>query len=176
MFGDIRRAIRSPRKAPVLVSSSMFCLALGIAAIVAVFSSVDELILRPLPYQDVERLVNVRLKSTLEGWRTDGLNTRDFVAFREQSNSFEHLAAFRFWFHTIGTPTASEHTHGFSVSPGFFKILGVQPILGRGFEMSEEGSGNSNVATILGFSVLFPIGFDSSDESLGSHGVGCRAG
>ena len=148
MFNDLRYAVRSLRKAPVLVFSSVFCLAIGIAASVAVFSSVDELVLRPLPYEDAERMVNVRWKNTKEDWDAYGLTTPDFLAYREQCRSFEHFVAFRFWFHTIGTPTASEHTHGYSVTSGFFKLLGIEPLLGRGFEIDEEFPSNSNVAVL----------------------------
>ena len=148
MLNDLRYAARSLRKAPVLVFSSVFCLALGIAASVTVFSSVDELVLKPLPYEDAERMVNVRWKHTKEDWDAYGLTTPDFLAYREQCRSFEHFVAFRFWFHTIGTPSASEHTHGFSVTSGFFKLLGIKPLLGRGFEIDEEFPSNSNVAVL----------------------------
>lgn len=165
MFNDLRYAVRSLRKAPVLVCSTVFCLALGVAASVAVFSSVDALVLKPLPYEDAQRMVNVRWKNTKEGWDAYGSTTPDFLAYREQCRSFEHLVAFRFWFHTIGTPTASEHTHGYSVTSGFFKLLGIKPILGRGFEVHEEVPSNSNVA-VLSHS-LWQRRFDGDRDVLG---------
>lgn len=133
MIQELLLTTRSFRKSPVPIAATVICLALGIAASVAVFSAIDALLLRPLPYQDADRLVNIFAQNTKEGWDRMPTSTPDFLTFREFNQSFENLVAFRFWFHTIGSSTESEHVHGFRVSPGFFDLLGANLILAASF-------------------------------------------
>jgi macrolide transport system ATP-binding/permease protein len=139
---DLRFAVRQLRKQPAFAATAIAVLALGIAASVAMFAFVDATLIRPLPYRDSERLV------TLFGARPElastqmrgGVSFLSFLDWRERGRAVAEMAAYdvRSGF-TLSTPTGPERVTGLRVTSGFFRTLGVTPVLGREFARDEEG-------------------------------------
>jgi predicted permease len=147
---DLRYAIRNLRRNPAFTLIALAALAIGIGANTAVFTIVESVLLRPLPYRQPSRLYTVRPRSrTPNPFVMGTMSDPGFLALRSTARSFAQLAAFDFqnWNGTgIGDPLS---IHGEEVTTNFFTALGVQPQLGRGFEADERSADRVGVA-ILG--------------------------
>lgn len=146
---DIRYAFRALRKRPGFTAVALVTLALGIGANTAIFSVIQSVLLAPLPFEGPDRLVQVWESRVERGWTHAGMNPANFWDFREQNGSFEDLGAL---FYTslnltgIGYP---ERVNAGLISAGFFRILRVQPALGRTFLPGEDEPGASNMVVLL---------------------------
>ena len=146
---DMRYGLRMLLKAPLFTAVAVTTIALGIGANTAMFSLVDAILLRPLPYADPQRLVAVGTHQRGEsGMRPMG--TADFLAWRDHQQSFEAVAVFdgaggSYALSGMGTP---ERIPGVGVSANFFSVFGVAPLKGRGFNPGEDSPGASGVAVI----------------------------
>jgi macrolide transport system ATP-binding/permease protein len=139
---DLRFAVRQLVKHRGFAATAILVLALGIAANVAIFAFVDAALLKPLPYEESSRLV------TVFGTRPDDANARirgavsylDFLDWRERNRAFSAIAAYdlRAGF-TLSPPAGAQRVSGLRVTAGFFRTLGVRPVLGREFNPDEEG-------------------------------------
>lgn len=143
---DIRYGLRMLRKSPGFTAVAIITLALGIGANTAIFSVVDAVLLRSLPYPNANRLVIL----SEELPRAGGLNVSlpDFLDWRAQNRSFDEMAAFApnsFTLTGAGEPTSVRA--GF-VSWSFFPLLGVKPLMGRTFTESEDKPGGTFVAVV----------------------------
>jgi len=134
----MRYGIRFLLKAPGFTAIAVLTLALGIGANTAIFSVVNAVLLRPLPFKNPGRLVwafgNCPLCSGA------AISPMDFVDYREQTRSFDHLGAFALApliFNLTGTDKP-EQVRGTMVSSDFFESLGVQPLMGRSFVRADE--------------------------------------
>ena len=137
---DVGYALRQMRKSPGFAAVVIATLALGIGANTAVFSIVDAVMLRPLPYAQPQRLVEVR-SSEAGDYDGSDVSYPDFFDWRAQNHSFNHLVSYH---DDSGTLTGTEravHLDGEVVSWDLLPLLGVQPELGRGFAPSEEKPG-----------------------------------
>lgn len=147
---DIRYSLRSLSKTPAFTAVAVFVLALAIGANTAIFTVVNAVLIRPLPYPNSDRLVML--------WETNprfqiGVDTLPvtpgtFMDWREQSNVFEYVSALgvgRFNLSGSGEP---ERISGASVSPNFFSLMGIEPRLGRAFLDDEEKPGANKVVVI----------------------------
>jgi putative ABC transport system permease protein len=147
---DLRYAFRSLRRNPAFTAVAIGALAIGIGANTAVFTVVESVLLRPLPYHQPSQLYSVRPMPKKPGVFFGGPTPDPFIiAFRSGSKVFQQLAAYNFlsWNGTgIGDPVV---IHGGEVTANFFATLGVQPQLGRGFRPEEESLGHASV-TVLG--------------------------
>jgi putative ABC transport system permease protein len=146
---DIRYALRSWRRAPGPIVAALAALALGIGANTAIFSIVAGVLLRPLPYQNPERLVMVWQDMRARGgpvrdWASPGL----FVEWRQRARMFEHLAAVRGWAPNLTGIDEPERLRGAAVSAGYFAALGVPPALGHVFTEAEDQPGGPPLAII----------------------------
>jgi predicted permease len=139
LWQDIRYALRSLRKSPGFASVAIFVLALGIGANIAIFSVVNAVVLKPLPYRDPGQLTllwgNVRRVNV----ERRGTSYPDFMDWRTQSKSFADMAAYD----PVGSflmegDEAPERVVSEYVSASYFSLLGVSPILGRTFLASED--------------------------------------
>jgi putative ABC transport system permease protein len=151
IFHDLRYAARTLRKSPLFTAISIFTLALGIGANTAIFSVVNELLLRSLPFADAERLVMVWEVSP-EGRHQNTTSRSNFRSWREQSRSFESMAAFsdqRLNLTGVGEP--EEVTVQFA-TPELFHVLGVKPILGRAITEEDARAGAPSVV-VLGYGI-----------------------
>ena len=145
LWQDIRYALRSLLKSPAFTLVALLTLALGIGANSAIFSVVNGVLLRPLPYPDPDRLVVIR--ETYAGGLTGSVSGPNFVDWREQTHAFQHMAASRgitLSLLGVGEPEAIAAA---MVSSDFFGTLGVSPILGRGLRPGED-QGQGPVAVI----------------------------
>jgi putative ABC transport system permease protein len=142
---DIRYALRSLAKAPGFTAVVLLTLALGIGANTAIFSVVNGVLLRPLPYYQPERLTVVR-ETYGEGQRGT-VSGPNYLDWRTRNRSFEQLAASRVRMLTVlGEGEPEEVTAAF-VSYNFFTTLGLPPVLGRGFAPRED-EGEGSVAVL----------------------------
>jgi putative ABC transport system permease protein len=144
---DVRYGARMLTKHKAFTAVAVITLALGIGANTAIFSVVNELLLRPLVYRDAERIVML-WEVTPEGRRQNTTSRANFRAWRDQSSSFTQLAAFtdqRFNLTGDGEP---EELSVQMATPEIFKVLGVDPLLGRTFLAEDDGAGKSPVAVL----------------------------
>jgi putative ABC transport system permease protein len=112
------------------------------------FSVVSAMLLRPLPFPNRDRLVQIWATNPGKGWTRVPVSPLDFFDWREQNQSFERLTAARFWFYSVAGQGSPEQLHGMRVTPGFFETLGVQPDLGRSFLPEEEQPGRDRVVIL----------------------------
>jgi predicted permease len=145
---DIRFALRSLRRSPGLVLVATLSLALGIAVNVTLFAAVDIMLLRPLPYEDSERLVQVWSTNPSRGWDQTSISLADYRDWRDQSKTID-LAAYRSSsFNLSDDDEAPERVSGTRVSPEFFTVFKIRPAMGRAFSKEEEQPGKDGVAII----------------------------
>jgi putative ABC transport system permease protein len=143
LLQDLRYGLRSLRKNPGFASVAILTLALGIGANTAIFSVVNAILLRPLPYDNSERIVRIG-GTNLRKTRTLGtFSPQDFFDWRERSTSFETMAAYDGWSPGLtGAEGEPERVEAAKVSSGFFDVLKASPMLGRVFLPSDEQRGN----------------------------------
>src|SRR5215212_5737124 len=147
LMQDIRYGVRMLAKHKAFTSIAVITLALGIGANTAIFSVVNELLLRPLPYRDAERIVT--LWEVSPGGRHQNTTSRaNFRRWREQSTSYEHISAFTDQrFNLTGNGEPEELSVQFATAE-FFKVLGVDPILGRTFLPEDDKPASPPVAVL----------------------------
>ena len=138
MLHDIRYAFRMMRKAPSFTIITVLTLALGIGANTAVFTIFRASLLRRLPYQEPDRLVE------MVGYRTDGsvpempVSYPNFADLREHNDAFSSLAAYSGTTVTLKGAEGGEQIIVPLASAGFFETLGVKPFMGRTFNLADE--------------------------------------
>src|SRR5215471_19117376 len=142
---DLRFGLRMLRKSPGFTIVAVLTLALGIGANTAVFSVINTVLLRPLPYPDSDRLVQI--------WSTNPNTNRwgmwtaypRFEDWRRQNTVFEEMATVRTWVISIKGGDHPESLSGVITSSQIFQLLRVQPMLGRGFLPEEDQPGHDHV-------------------------------
>jgi putative ABC transport system permease protein len=145
---DIRYAIRLLVKQPAITAIAVLTLALGIGANTAIFSAVNAVLLRPLPYPQPERVMMLWEKRPAEGVFDNVVSPADFLDWAKMQSSFESIAAIT----SVATDLtgAGDPVRVFSgaVSPSFFEVFGTRPALGRTFRTDEAESGRDRVVII----------------------------
>ncbi|HEV2425072.1 MAG TPA: ABC transporter permease [Terriglobia bacterium] len=141
LFQDLRYALRQLWNAPGFAIAAVLTLALGIGANTAVFSVVNAVMLKPLPYAQPDRLMTVMSMYTRGAPIPNQLSYPDFFDFRAQSHSFEHLITSRDTNLVLTGAGQPIQLDGEMVTWDLFPALGVRPELGRGFLQSEEAAG-----------------------------------
>jgi predicted permease len=141
LFQDIRYALRQLRKNPGFAAIAIITLALGIGANTAVFSVVDAVMIRPLPYRQPERLVEAQ-SNELHQFEAFDVSYPDFFDWRSQNHTFEHLVSYHDNGFTLTGLDRPVHVDAEIVSWDLVPALGVTPELGRGFTPDEEKSGS----------------------------------
>lgn len=139
---DVSFAIRQLVKNPGFGATAILVLALGIGASVAIFAFVDAALIKPLPYADPQRLVRVTESERVAS--LVNISYLDYEDWKRQNTVFSSLDAFTGWRFLLSAPTGAEPVRGERVSAGFFRTLGVAPVLGRDFDPSEEVPGAPN--------------------------------
>ncbi|HEV2616645.1 MAG TPA: ABC transporter permease [Candidatus Acidoferrales bacterium] len=165
---DVRYALRMLRKSPGFTVVAVLTLALGIGASTAVFSLVDAVLLKPLPFPHAEKIVfpwRLPKRGVNLGFAVYPWGRLDFLFFSQQSRTFEALGAFLSDSFNLTDSGEPERLDGLRVSAGFFPSLGVSPALGRTFTDQEDRLGNEH-EVILG-SALWRQRFASNPEILG---------
>jgi putative ABC transport system permease protein len=144
---DVRVGARTLRKNPGFTTVAILTLALGLGVNAAIFSLTREVLLRPLPYRDADRLVRVFETSDRLGRRGAPVAPANYVAWRDRVHAFEQTVIFRRVAFNVAMKTSAVQVEGFLVDAGFFPMLGVEPALGRGF--TDEDTQPSRDAVVL---------------------------
>jgi predicted permease len=135
---DLRYALRMLRKAPGFTAVTVITLALGIGANTAIFSVVNAVLLRPLPYDHPEQLIRV-LNTNAQQWGISRSHSYpNFTDYHAQNDAFEAMAAYSDNSATLMEGDTPERIKGIEASADLFKVLGVQPLLGRLFTSEDE--------------------------------------
>src|SRR5690242_3711536 len=132
----MRHAIRRLGKTPGFTLLCVLTVALAVGVNTAVFSLVDALLLRPLPYSEPHRLVN--LWETIRQSGRGGVATPNFFDLEQQAKSFKALAAWSSIEADVVDKNHADRLLGENVSPGYFQVLGVNPALGRPFSDQDD--------------------------------------
>jgi predicted permease len=149
MLNDLRYAIRTLRQSPGFALTAIVSIALGVGATAAVFSLGDGLVLRPLPVPNPSQVVKLSAR-TPSGTFGD-MSYRDFVDYRDRLQSFDGLAAYSltpFGF-AKDAKAQSQMKYGFLVSGNFFRVMGTEPQLGRGFRPEEDQAPGRDAVMVL---------------------------
>ncbi|HEY6445368.1 MAG TPA: ABC transporter permease [Acidobacteriaceae bacterium] len=133
---DFRFALRRLRKNPGFAATAIVVLTLGIGAAVAIFTFVDAALIQPLPYAQPARLAMVYESNTLGPHFH--LSYQDLLDYQRRNTVFSSLEAFGNFGFMLQTPDGPQPVHGSSVTAGFFRTLGVAPILGRDFRVNDD--------------------------------------
>jgi len=148
---DLRYAARTLVRSPGFTAVALLTLALGIGANTAIFSVVNVALLKPLPFDDPDRLVQVWTRGLRGGGgEGDWSSFPDIVDWRKENKVFEDLEAYRTWVFTVSGDAPSEAMPGFLMTSRFFGLLGVRPLLGRTFLPDEDQPGRNRVV-VLGY-------------------------
>ena len=147
-LADFRFGSRQLLRSPVVPVVCVLTLALGIGANTAIFSVVDTVLLRALPFKNPDRLVDLT-EYKARGVDSGGASYPDYVAWKAQNTAFEETAAYSLINASndlvLGGPFSTQHARYSTVTNSFFTILGVQPALGQGFSASDELPGGDKV-------------------------------
>jgi putative ABC transport system permease protein len=143
---DLRYAARMLRRSPGFTMIAVLTLALGIGANTAIFSVIDAVLLRPLPYPNAKYLV--RVEERHEGWTATGISYANFLDLKNNSQSLSDVAAMRWWTANLADGGEPESVQSALVSAEYFSALGIQPFLGRVFTAEEDQPGKDNVILI----------------------------
>ncbi len=148
MINDVRYALRMMRRAPLFTLTVVLTVAIAIAADTSIFSLVNAVLLRPLPYHQPERLIQIAEKNDRLHLASFGASVLNFVSWREQSHSFEDMAAVGGANYTLTGDGEPEQYSGSRISPALTRVLGIAPLAGRAFTDDEEKPGAAPVAMI----------------------------
>ena len=165
---DIRYGVRMLAKHRAFTSVAVITLALGIGANTAIFSVVNELLLQPLPYRDAERITTV-WEVAPEGRHQNTTSRANFRAWREQNTSFQHMAAFSDQRLNLTGTGEPEELSVQLATPELFKILGVEPLLGRTF-LPEDDKADQPPVAVLSYA-LWQRRFGGQAKVIGSSGA-----
>ncbi len=143
---DVTHAVRSYAKAPTFTLAVVATLGLGIGASTAIFSLVDGIVLRPLPFPDPERIVFVQETGRLGNMMS--VSWPNFVDWRARQRTFESLAASRNDVFVWTGGERAERLAGRHVSASFFHVLGVAPVIGRDFVADDDRPGAPATAIV----------------------------
>ena len=167
---DLSYSIRMLTKTPAFAAVAILSLALGIGANTLVFSVVNAVLLKSLPYNDPSSLVLIwgdsETSASLKG--RNQVSATDVADFRAQSTSFEEVSTYAGWYPIMsgdGSQGQAERVAGIQVGDGFFKVMKVQPMLGRVFDAEEQKEGQDRVI-ILGHA-LWTSRFGSDPNVVG---------
>ena len=147
----MRYAIRVLRRNPGFTLAAAITLALGIGANTAIFSVLNAMLLRAMPFRDPYRLVMVwEANPVLDSLVAERVQTclQNFIEWRDQNRVFEGIAFFRYSSFDLTGGDKPEQVRAAPVSPGFFDVLGVQGVLGRTFTAQESEPGKNRVVVL----------------------------
>ena len=132
-FGDLRYGARALRRTPGFAVLAIAIMALGIGANTAVFSVVNGVLLKPLPYPDADRVVAIRTAALTTGQINPLITLANFRDWREQSTSFDAMATYRSGEAPVTPGGTAEYARHANVDVQLFRVLGIEPLIGRTF-------------------------------------------
>jgi len=143
---DLRFALRTMRHQPGHTSVAILTLAVGIGASTAIFSLVNAIVLRPLPFRDPDRLVLVETRRVADNKRP--FTIPDYVDYREQNRTLEGLAAYTRWSANLTGRGEPERLQGMRISANAFELLGVRAAVGRALRPEDDTPGREHVVLL----------------------------
>ena len=146
---DLRQAVRNMRKNPGSTFLAVLMLAVGIGATSAIFSVFYSVLLEPLPFPEPSRLVELWESRTQNQWNRASFTAANFWDVQARNRTFEGIAAFHPLTANLTGAGEPEQVEGASVSAGFFRVLGVTPVVGRDFLHEEDQPGHDNNVVLL---------------------------
>ena len=148
LFQDLKFGLRMLAKNPGFTAVAVLTLALGIGANTVMFSVVNGILLRPLPYADSDRLVNIVSISTKDHGIMPSVSAADFPFIKEQTDVFDGLALYGYSIPTLTGQAEPEQFRGGAATPELFSLLCVKPLLGRNFLPDEATPGKNRVVIL----------------------------
>ncbi len=150
-FGDVRLALRSMWRQRAVSFLLVVTLGLGLGANIAMFTILDAMLLRPLDFPNLDRLVRIwETSPSTESFDQWNISPANFLDFREQSKgTLDALVALEYWNTNLRGNDTPERVSGFKVSPEFFQSLGVKVHSGRAF-LAEEGKAGAPPSAVIG--------------------------
>ena len=152
LLRDLRFAVRSLLKRPALTIIAIITLAIGIGANSAIFSFINALLLKPLPFPDPERVVALWDKVPSRGVERNEVTVANYLDWRAQNKTLEQLAIYRWWSTNLTGSDSPERVQGFQVTTNFLDVVGVKPFMGRNFSV-EEGEPGKDAVALLTYSL-----------------------
>jgi hypothetical protein len=166
MLNDLGYAMRTLRQNPGFALTAIVSIALGIGATATIFSLGDGMVLRPLPVPNPSQVV--KLASRTPSGTFGDMSYRDFVDYRDKLQSFDGLAAYSltpFGF-ARDSKAQSQMRYGFLVSGNFFRVMGTEPRLGRGFRPEEDQALGRDAVIVLAYA-FWRSEFSSDPSAIG---------
>jgi putative ABC transport system permease protein len=165
LLQDVRFALRQLGRSPGFTFATVLILALGIGATAAIFSLVNTVLLRPLPFPEQDRLMWLSQQDhSLPGVASEALSYPDYFDWRAQNHTFSGMASYDGGGAILETESGSQRLETNTVSANFFQVLGVAPMLGRDFRWEDEKPGSR--AVMLSYS-LWQSTFGSAKDIVG---------
>lgn len=151
MIDDLRHALRGLRRSPGFALTAMLTLALGIGATTAMFTLVYDVMLRPLPYPNADRLVVMEeiVAEYRDIYPTVPMNANNFEMWQKNSRSFEAMAVMQDNPMPMGTGDHPVEVQVLSATSGLFSVLGTSPVIGRAFTEAEAPEGRNHVVVLM---------------------------
>jgi putative ABC transport system permease protein len=147
LWQDLRYGLRQLRKSRGFSFAAVLTLALGIGTTAAMFSVLDAVVLRPLPYNDIGRIVDVRAHSASTFWQM--CSWPGYLEMRRQIATFQDLAGYApYWGMTLRAGDQAQYVHVTQGTDNFFHVFGVNPMLGRTFLPGEDTPGKNNIVVL----------------------------
>ena len=148
MTNDIVYALRTLIRKPLFAAVAVLTLALGIGANTAIFTVVNAVLLRPLPYPDPQQLMMIWTYNPRQGFDKDVATFPNFDDWRKASRTFEHISGYAGPSYSLTGLGDPAQIHGAAVTHEFFDTMGVGPVQGRAFTAADGGAGAGRVAVI----------------------------
>jgi len=148
LIQDLRYGARMLLKAPNITLTAVLTLALGVGAVVAIFSVVDAVLLRPLPYKEPERIALVQQHMPKLGWYYGGVSAPELLDYVAGNETFAEMAGYGIINLNLTGEREPQRLQVARVSPSLFPLLGVTPLLGRGFSAEEDEVGKNRVVAL----------------------------
>jgi putative ABC transport system permease protein len=166
-WSELRYAFRTLRKAPVFAGAAVLTMALTIGANTAIYSVVNAVLIRPLPFAEPARLMQVAERNDKLGIATFGVSVLNYLSWKELNRSFEDLGAIGFASFALTGKGDPEQFQGATISPSLMPVLGIQPVQGRSFRPGEDRPGAERVAMLS--ETLWRRRFAGDPSVIGSH-------
>ena len=165
LMTDLKYALRTLAKTPGYAAISIVTLALGIGANTAIFSVVNGVLLKPLPYPHADRLMFLYSTFPQLGFDKFWVSLPEFEEFKERNRSFDNVGAYRPGAVNLGTPDRPQRVNSMVVTPELLTVMGVQPIRGRLFTDADSKPGAEGVAILS--NATWQTSFGGDDSLLG---------
>ena len=165
LFQDLRYGVRMLLKSPAVTAVAVFSLALGISANTVIFSVINTVLLKSLPYTDADGIVLVWGETLNEGTHRNQVSATDVGDWRNQNSVFEDVATYSSWRPILSGAGEPERVPAMQVGDGYFKIMKGEPILGRTF-LPEEQEDGKDFVVILGHG-LWQRSFGGNSDIVG---------